>query len=399
MKVLLVTPDKERQGGIANYYRVLRNHLSLDVEYFVVGPRRDGQGRWKTCFRTLRDFRDFYHKIKYGDYDIVHVNPSLVAWVVWREGIFTLIARRYCRGVIVFFRGWHARSERRIRATWLRLFRAFYFKASAFIVLSEQHARVLKQLGCTRPIFVETTVVADEVFASPMRHSSGKQEAEREREFRVLFLSRVEKKKGIYEALEAMTILRSIRPHVTLTIAGSGHELENVKAYVNARHLVWVRIVGYVAGQAKEAVFAEADAYLLPTYGEGMPNSVLEAMGYGLPIVTRPVGGLCDFFEEGRMGMAIDSLDPREFAEALQTLVDDPTRRAQIGQYNREYARRRFMASEVAMRLDRIYRTVMDMEAEPRVHRPDRAGASARAQAAQESLAAAANAPSDLNGK
>lgn len=99
------------------------------------------------------------------------------------------------------------------------------------------------------------------------------------------------------------------------------------------------------------------------------------------------------------MGMAIDSLDPREFAEALQTLVDDPTRRAQIGQYNREYARRRFMASEVAMRLDRIYRTVMDMEAEPRVRRPDRAGASARAQAAQESLAAAANAPSDLNGK
>lgn len=397
MKVLLVTPDTERQGGIANYYRVLRSHLGPDVEYFVVGPRRDGQGRWKTCSRTLRDYRDFHRKIKRGGYDIVHVNPSLVAWVVWREGIFTLIARRYCRRVIVFFRGWHAHSERRIRATWLTLFRALYFKASAFIVLSEQNARVLKELGCTRPIFVETTVVADEVFASPVRHAPGKREAERETEFRVLFLSRVERTKGVYEALEAVAILRAMRPHVTLTIAGNGHELAGLKAYVEAHRLAWVRFAGHVAGQAKEAVFAQADVYLLPTYGEGMPNSVLEAMGYGLPIVTRPVGGLCDFFEEGRMGMAIDSLDPREFAEALRTLVDDPVRRAQIGQYNREYARRRFRASEVAARLERIYGAVM--EAAPGVPWSGGPEAIAPARAAQESLAAAVCDSSDLTGK
>ena len=97
------------------------------------------------------------------------------------------------------------------------------------------------------------------------------------------------------------------------------------------------------------------------------------------------------------MGMAIDSLDPREFAAALRTLVDDPVRRAQIGQYNRQYARRRFRASEVAARLERIYGAVM--EAAPGVPWSGGPEAIAPARAAQESLAAAVCDSSDLTGK
>ncbi len=66
--------------------------------------------------------------------------------------------------------------------------------------------------------------------------------------------------------------------------------------------------------------------YLFPTYHEGMPGSVLEAMGYGLPVITRTVGGLPDFFEHEKMGFITESLDASVFADFLEQLVKDPER-------------------------------------------------------------------------
>ena len=82
-------------------------------------------------------------------------------------------------------------------------------------------------------------------------------------------------------------------------------------------------------------------------------------MAFGLPVVTRPVGGIRDFFEEGRMGFAVDSTEPTDFAEPLARLADDPALRSAIGSYNREYAASRFGASRVAARLLDIYGEVV----------------------------------------
>jgi glycosyltransferase involved in cell wall biosynthesis len=89
-----------------------------------------------------------------------------------------------------------------------------------------------------------------------------------------------------------------------------------------------------------------------------MPNAVLEAMAFGLPVVTRAVGGIRDFFEDGRMGFVTESRDPAVFAGFLARLVADPALRASMGRYNREYARGRFAASVVAARLLEIYAQV-----------------------------------------
>ena len=90
-----------------------------------------------------------------------------------------------------------------------------------------------------------------------------------------------------------------------------------------------------------------------------MPNSVLEAMAFGLPIVTRPVGGIRDFFEDGRMGYATDSLDSGDYTELLCRLVGNPDLRKRMGQYNRQFARQRFAASVVAERLVAIYARIV----------------------------------------
>ena len=101
--------------------------------------------------------------------------------------------------------------------------------------------------------------------------------------------------------------------------------------------------------------------FILPTYhGEGMPHSVLEAMGFGIPVITRPVGGVIDFFEHGKMGFITESKDPVVLAELIETLVDDAELRREMAIYNFKYTQQRFLSSIVAKRLERIYKDTIN---------------------------------------
>lgn len=71
----------------------------------------------------------------------------------------------------------------------------------------------------------------------------------------------------------------------------------------------------------KIETFISHDIYCFPTYGEGMPVSLLEAMAFGFPVVTRPVGGIKDFFENGKHGFLTNSKDPEIFAELIEKFL------------------------------------------------------------------------------
>jgi glycosyltransferase involved in cell wall biosynthesis len=85
-----------------------------------------------------------------------------------------------------------------------------------------------------------------------------------------------------------------------------------------------------------------------------MPTSVLEAMAFGLPVITRPVGGLVDFFENDKMGYLIESLNPLDYAQKIDLLINDIEKANAIANYNMEYAHEYFLASKVARQLEKI---------------------------------------------
>jgi len=219
-------------------------------------------------------------------------------------------------------------------------------------VLASSFKTKLAEMGVTAPVFLETTVVDDKMFQAV---KYGDKQSNRSL-INILYMSRLEKDKGLMEAITSISLLAKQYPNCVFSVAGSGAEKDAAIELTKELGLQNVRFIGYVDGERKAKAFEDADIFFFPTfYGEGMPNSVLEAMACGLPVVTRSVGGISDFFENGRMGFVTNSEQPAVFSELLANLMHSDSLRKTIGTYNRSYARDHFSASEVVQRLEVIY--------------------------------------------
>jgi glycosyltransferase involved in cell wall biosynthesis len=359
IRVLLTSPSTSMPGGVAQYLRVLQPHLGSQVQYFVVGSRREGERVGGSVLRLIRDSWRFTASLWRGNYDIVHLNPSIGLKALFRDGILLVLAKALRKSVVVLAHGWDDACEHALLTGLSGLFRLVYSRADAFIVLGSEFKNRLRMLGYDGAVFIHGAPVEDQLFDYCKRRRARRSGGSGGRKFNILFLARVEAEKGIFEALEAYQILKRRHPFVSLVVAGSGSQLDSAIEYARTRQLADVSFLGSLEGPAKYAVFSAAEAYLFPSHSEGLPLSVLEAMASGLPIVTSAVGGLRDFFQDGRMGFMTENLDPDILASLLSQLICDPNLSLRVSNFNYTYAREHFRAASVAAELAGVYRFLL----------------------------------------
>jgi glycosyltransferase involved in cell wall biosynthesis len=360
VRVLVTTPPMCRPGGVSQYLRVLKPHLHEDVDYFTVGSRSDREGMWTGLLRMARDSWRFAVTAAGGRYDIVHLNPSIGPKALIRDGLLLLIAKVLRKRVVVFAHGWDQRCLRTLSAHFSRPFRWVFGQADCFIVLGNCFKGELRALGYHRSVFVEGAPLEDGLLSESERQPDRAWNRSASDKFTILFLARMEKEKGIYEALEAYRLVNLKHPFVSLVVAGDGSELNAAVRYAFTREFPAVQFAGHLGDTDKWEAFRGANLYLFPSYNEGLPLSVLEAMAFGLPVVTSAAGGLSEFFQHGEMGFMTESLDPEILASLINQLIIDPALCARMSVFNRNYASRNFRGPQVAARLEGIYRFVLE---------------------------------------
>jgi len=132
----------------------------------------------------------------------------------------------------------------------------------------------------------------------------------------VLFVGRLVKVKGVELLLDAMKYL----PGVRLILVGDGPEraaLERAAAGLKAT------FEGMLPHDAVRGCFAEAAVLVQPSYAEGMPNTVLEALAHGLPVVATAVAGVPEIVGDGETGFLIAERDPQLLASRIDTLLTE----------------------------------------------------------------------------
>lgn len=174
----------------------------------------------------------------------------------------------------------------------------------------------------------------------------------------VLFLGALEPSKGIYDLLEAVSQLRHAVPDVRLVCAGTGNRGAVVRYAERLGIADAVKFTGGVGPSGKRALLESAAAYALPSYSEGMPVSLLEAMAAGVPAVASPIGGIPEVIVDGVSGFLAAPGDVATLARQLRKLLIDRKLGALIGAAGRESVRLRFSPERALPRLEEIYADV-----------------------------------------
>ena len=358
-KVLITLPSLKGKGGVANFYNYILPYLNksnLKFDLLEIGSAKS-----KFLFHRLKDQILFKRHLQHMPNSVL-VNPSLDIKSFFRDGLFIWQAKKKNFPVLVFFRGWDNRFAEKVSTKFYWFFKKTFAKADGFIVLASDFKKQLRQWGIEVPIYILSTAIGDDLLQNfNIKEKIEYVNKERNKVLKILFLARIEKGKGIFETIDAFNILLSKRLPVKLSIAGDGPSLNEVKRYVNSLQLdQYINFLGYVTGKNKIETFISHDIYCFPTYSEGMPVSLLEAIAFGLPAVTRPVGGIKDFFENGKHGFLTDSKDPEIIADLIEKIYKDEYLYRSMSLYNHQYAKKHFLASKVAEKLKKIITTCVN---------------------------------------
>lgn len=142
---------------------------------------------------------------------------------------------------------------------------------------------------------------------------------------RFLFLGRIGDRKGIFDLLKILASnVDFYRDKLKLTIGGDG-EIKRLELFIKENNLnTFVEYVGWVSDIEKHKLLLGTDVYILPSYNEGLPISVLEAMSYDIPIISTNVGGTPDVVENEVNGFIFEPGDNKALEDAINNLIINP---------------------------------------------------------------------------
>ncbi len=383
-KILMVVPDRMVMGGIASVVNGYREYGIGDeyeityVESYVNGSKFD---KLKIALKAYRKFRK---ALKASDYDLVHIHSSFGP-SFYRKMPFINMA--YKRNVTIVnhihgaeFENFYPQASNSKK----KLIRKIYGKCQRIVVLSDEWREKISEIVPKDRIdIVENYCIIPE--GEP--EGNGK---------KILFLGEIGQRKGCYdipdiirrteEALtgnknpedkENRTSVNGEDNGLTAggesngrTADGEDNKLTVVLGGNGDTTPVSLKIEefglkssfefpGWVRGSDKEKLLRGSGIFLFPSYNEGMPMSVLEAMAYGLSVITTNVGGIPKLISHGETGFIFEPGDTKAMAECLSKLLNDEELRRRIGQQAREFVIKNYSFEKHLEKLKAVYSKVI----------------------------------------
>lgn len=340
-------------GGISavvNVYRTAGLFASRKIIY--IATHRDGSALQKFKLMVVAWLR-FMAMLCTARVGLVHVHVSFRA-SFWRKLLFVAPAIWLGRPVLLHlhsggFPGFYA-NECNALGRWV--VRWVFSRSTRVVVLSETWAQWVRSIT-TNP---GLRVVYNPVALPP---DAGVSKVQR-LPARLLYLSRMGERKGTFDLLEAMAKVRADGIDVTLAMGGDGDKAGVEAAILSLGLQGHVQLLGWVRGEQKQRHLDSASVFVLPSYHEGLPMGVLEAMAAGLPIVSTPVGGIPEAVADGAEGFLVQPGDVAALADRLARLASSPELAHRMGAAARAKVSRCFAAGVIVPQLETLYDELLE---------------------------------------
>jgi glycosyltransferase involved in cell wall biosynthesis len=172
----------------------------------------------------------------------------------------------------------------------------------------------------------------------------------------LIFVGQLQRTKGIYELIEAFKLVHDNYPELHLICVGNGIDAKPITAIVeNTGIKKYVHLVGHRPPNEIPNWLSASDILVLPSWYEGLPNVVVEAMACSRPVIATCVGGVPEAVEDGKNGILIKRGDIKALAIAIEDLVGDPERCTDMGNVGRLITEKKFTWEKNAAEMAKIY--------------------------------------------
>jgi glycosyltransferase involved in cell wall biosynthesis len=358
--VLLLAPHRSGVSGVCTHLnQLLDSALGADFElvHFQVGSegRHEGfLGRW---LRLAVSPFTLFATILFRQVSVVHVNTSMNARAYWRDLLYVAIAKLLRARVLYQVHGGKLPHEFAGRSRRFTQFVRWTLHLPDVIVLlaqveldayrifiPDQHLVALPNAIDCRP-FAQVPTVRSRV----------------EYPLRLVYIGQIAREKGLYETFQGLRLATELGVDARLTVSGEGAEQDRLRRYAQALGIASrVAFIPPVTGAEKVRLLSTADALMMPSYSEGLPYSLLEAMAAGVPVIATPVGAIPDVVTHGIHGLIVPPRDGKAITEALVRLAGDREQLSWMSRACRKRVRAAFAIERLAQQFAVHYAALAD---------------------------------------
>ena len=361
--VWLVSPAPWTKGGIAEVSRQILSSPLQETWNVVAMPTFVAGSALTRLWWGVRGLSSIALGLVARPPDLVHVKVASNSSFL-RKWIVTVLCR--LRGVPILIHvhgGGFDRYVAGLPAPGRKMARWMVDQSPVTLCLSENWADKLRAVFPGLSLEPLPNPVEIEQWA-PLAESREFSSAETRAPVAV-FLGDLVERKGVFDLLEAWGALGETFPQARLVLAGTG---ESEACRRRARELGIedrVELPGWVGPEEKRELLRRADLFVLPSYTEGIPLSLLEAMAAGLPSIVTPVGGVPNAVSPDREALFVEPGDVSGLATGIVSVFGSPELARRLGDAALARART-FDTREYAARLDRLYRMTWESAREQR---------------------------------
>lgn len=327
--ILIVGEDLSVKGGITSVLRAyLNSPLKEEFQLRHLTTLVEGT-QWVKIIIFLRAFFRFIGLIILRKVDLVHIHSSSYA-SFYRKSILVLLAKIFRIPLIFHIHGSRFHHFHKNAPFLMQKWISWTLnRVEQIVVLSlSWQKRVSAMTRNSQIMVLNNPVNLAEMTTVASRQTSG--------EFIVLFLGELTQRKGVFDLL---TIAEALCPQLSqlkFILAGNG-ELEKIHQFLRQANLQeQVLVPGWIGAVQRENYLQQADLFILPSYDEGLPVALLEAMAHGLPVVSTFAGGIPELVTSGINGLLVQPGNREALKRAVQSMIEDPGLREKFAAANRQ---------------------------------------------------------------
>jgi len=298
-------------------------------------------------YLSLKHYFQLFQNLLFSNADLVYFLINQTAIGFFRDFPFVVISKIARKKVVLHFRGGD--------------FEKFYNNTNIFMkfVIRKTFSRIDRMIILCSALkqFFSGLIAEDKISIVPngLDISFEKNKNSETNKKKILFLSSLRESKGVWQVLFSVKKVVKFNRDTRFIFAGSWrNENDRIKCeqYIKKEGLSdYIKFKGFIYGAEKVNLLQEANVFVLPSFSEGHPWVIIEAMAAGLPIVATDTGCIRESVIDGENGFIISRRDSDSLADRLIYLVEHPEEIERMGEKSREFYKQNFTKGHFVKRM------------------------------------------------